>query len=235
MMSMQQSRSDICLSLVHPDDLEEVIDYFPGKKYYKYRGNKYHVTFPEEWALDYKFGTGYDCANCRSLARFRGVLYGYCDACAIDVYKGERGNGFHFLAYEKFDIDDPITNHEKDIIYSFPEKKFYIYRGKKFHIRFPVDWAKTQMPLTGHGCGDCITHGMFRNVLIGYCRNCAVHSYDRNRGDGFDCQFSQLEVLVEKSRSRNERRKLLWGASSAAMMRASYLGLDFVIQNVNPI
>jgi hypothetical protein len=234
-MSLQLTRPDIQLSLIHPNELKDVVEYFHDKHYYVYRGDKYHISFPERWAIKFKFGTGYDCDTCIQVARFRGVLYGYCDTCAIQEYKGRRGSGVHYLAYERFDIDDPSFGPNDYSIHMFSDKKFYIFRGKKFHYRFPQEWAINQAPLTGHSCGACITSAMFRNVLIGYCNQCAERVYNNKRGYGFNKTLQNLERNVENASFYYSKLHLWWSANTASIIIAPYLGIEFKLQDINPL
>jgi hypothetical protein len=234
-MSLKELRPDIQLSLIHPKELEEVIEYFPSKRYYVYRDNKYHYSFPERWARNQKFGTGYDCEKCIEVARCRGLLFGYCDNCAIIEYKGKRGKGVHYLGYERFDVDDPPVDFNDDSIYHFPEKKYYMYHGKKFYSTFPQEWARNQMPLTGHGCARCITDGMFRNVFIGYCTSCAIHVYKGSRGNGFYNTFHGLERDVELAGSAYRKRMIWWSVNTSCQLVASYLADGFNAELVNSL
>jgi hypothetical protein len=73
-------------------------------------------------------------------------------------------------------IVDTIT------IYQGAQCKYYIVKGKKYHIRFPMEWAHTQDSIkieeeyedkTGPvDCGNCDAYGSIRGIFIGYCSNC---------------------------------------------------------------
>lgn len=75
-----------------------------GDKYlYDYQW--YHASFPEEWAICQKEGTGPgQCENCADYASINGVCIGYCANCAT-MYDGARGRGFMNPGVENDDTD----------------------------------------------------------------------------------------------------------------------------------
>ena len=64
--------------------------------------------------------------------------------------------------------------------------KYYKYDNELYTGTFPVDWAKNHLPKTGpKECQNCSYFGSWNGVFIGYCANCAVYSYNGERGCGF--------------------------------------------------
>lgn len=72
--------------------LQETIYYYQDEKVYK--GQKYVLTFPDEWILDESEYSGRNCENCKWYGSWRGVMLGYCFNCAKYVYHYKRGLGF---------------------------------------------------------------------------------------------------------------------------------------------
>ena len=74
--------------------------------------------------------------------------------------------------------------------------QYYILRGHRFDINFPIKWAVENLneydgetDLLRHGpnhCTNCATYGAINNVFVGYCSNCALHKYNYSRGNGFN-------------------------------------------------
>jgi len=89
--------------------MQETIVYFENHK--SYRGQKYVITFPDEWILNELPDSGRDCGNCKWYGSWRGLMLGYCSNCAKYVYCCERGLGF--VGYGVEEIHDwennPIT------------------------------------------------------------------------------------------------------------------------------
>lgn len=73
-----------------------------GNEYYTIkRDDGQHVlyfgTFPVEWALSHKEGTGpNDCNNCLCYGSKDGVFLGYCANCADYIYERARGRGMYY-------------------------------------------------------------------------------------------------------------------------------------------
>jgi len=76
------------------DDYPEEKPFHIGDKYlYDYQW--YHESFPEEWAVNHKEGTGPgQCMNCATYGSINGIFIGYCANCAHYTYNGERCRGF---------------------------------------------------------------------------------------------------------------------------------------------
>jgi hypothetical protein len=66
-----------------------------GKRsYYSFDNELYSITFPELWAISHHPKTGpNNCQTCKNIGCWNGVFLGYCDHCAIFIYKGMRGKG----------------------------------------------------------------------------------------------------------------------------------------------
>jgi hypothetical protein len=79
--------------------------------------------------------------------------------------------------------------------------QYYILRGHRFDINFPIKWAVENLnenlnenddnELVYHGqgpvhCDNCATFGAINNVFVGYCSNCALYKYNYSRGNGFN-------------------------------------------------
>ena len=69
-------------------------------------------------------------------------------------------------------------------VFQGAQGKFYLVNDKKYHIRFPMDWAHNHMSFAINGyedtsgpteCGNCNVHGSIRGVFVGYCSNCLRH------------------------------------------------------------
>jgi hypothetical protein len=212
-----------------------------NKDYYTYQGNKYDIRFPITWAIDQLPETGHECSRCLAFGSFRGVLFGYCNDCNKppyypDLHVGSNYNGTRpavcSIPYKPVGSTDHLYKEDDDIVYKFPSKKYYIYRGRKYHTDFPLEWAKNQKPETGHTCANCMGSGSFRDVLIGYCINCIEFVYtDEDRGNGFDGDLDGLEnvfMLMEPSyvpKDCNETIKEV----------APYLKDDFNVTAINSL
>jgi hypothetical protein len=72
-------------------------------------------------------------------------------------------------------------------VYQGAQCKYYIVNGKKYHLRFPMEWAHTHKTFIINGgeyehksgpedCGNCDLYGSIRGVFVGYCGNC-LHNY----------------------------------------------------------
>jgi hypothetical protein len=72
-------------------------------------------------------------------------------------------------------------------VYQGAQCKYYIVNGKKYHLRFPMEWAHTHKTFIINGgeyehksgpedCGNCDLYGSNRGVFVGYCGNC-LHNY----------------------------------------------------------
>jgi hypothetical protein len=71
--------------------------------YYMIGSYKYANSFPKEWALSHKEGTGPE--QCRNCVEVDGLFIGYCLNCAKYVYNGERGDGM-----DHDHCDEPCQN-----------------------------------------------------------------------------------------------------------------------------
>jgi len=99
---------------------------------------------------------------------------------------------------------DYEPQHEDIIIY---RNTYKLYRGHKYVLTFPDEWILNEMAHTGRQCPNCVNvnaegiadgFGMWRGVIIGYCMNCAEHSYRYSRGYGFQGQaVENIPVVVE--------------------------------------
>jgi hypothetical protein len=81
-------------------------------------------------------------------------------------------------------------------VFQGAQGKFYLVNGRKYHIRFPIDWAHNHKAFRlageiefndGSGpehCGNCATHGSIRGVFVGYCSNCLQNYIDTNEPRG---------------------------------------------------
>jgi hypothetical protein len=79
--------------------------------YYMIGPYKYANSFPKEWALSHKEGTGPEqCCNC---VEVEGVFIGYCLNCAKYDYNGERGDGMSHESCDDEPCDDGI-GHESN-------------------------------------------------------------------------------------------------------------------------
>jgi len=58
------------------------------------------------------------------------------------------------------------------------------YKGALYAMQMPDEWILNELPGTGRTCKKCISSAMWRNVLIGYCEDCAM-LYKYTRGPGF--------------------------------------------------
>jgi len=72
-------------------------------------------------------------------------------------------------------------------VYQGAQSKYYIVNGKKYHLRFPMEWAHNHKYFIINGgeyedksgpedCGNCDVYGSIRGVFVGYCGNC-LHNY----------------------------------------------------------
>ncbi len=66
-------------------------------------------------------------------------------------------------------------------VFQGAQGKFYLVNGRKYHIRFPMEWAHNHMTISINGyedksgpkdCGNCDVYGSIRGVFVGYCSNC---------------------------------------------------------------
>jgi hypothetical protein len=80
------------------------------------------------------------------------------------------------------------------------------YRGFIYVKEFPEEWILNELPGTGRECQYCVGkvwrdgRAMWRNIVIGYCVNCAKYKYNYERGPGFFGNGAEVEWLCpEKS------------------------------------
>lgn len=80
--------------------------------YYNYDGINYISTFPTEWVINHKQGTGpKECDTCKCYGYCNNVFLGYCGACAQFEYYGQRGRGFlHNLEENSNDFIDAFPS-----------------------------------------------------------------------------------------------------------------------------
>ncbi len=81
-------------------------------------------------------------------------------------------------------------------IFQGAQGKYYVVNGKKYHIRFPMEWAHTHKAFKllgevdfndGSGpeyCGNCDAYGSIRGVFVGYCSGCLENYIDTNEPRG---------------------------------------------------
>jgi hypothetical protein len=80
-------------------------------------------------------------------------------------------------------------------VYQGAQCKYYIVNGKKYHLRFPMEWAHTHKTFILNGgeyedksgpedCGNCNAYGSIRGVFIGYCGNCLQNYINTNEPRG---------------------------------------------------
>jgi hypothetical protein len=80
-------------------------------------------------------------------------------------------------------------------VYQGAQCKYYIVHGKKYHLRFPMEWAHTHKTFILNGgeyedksgpedCGNCNAYGSIRGVFIGYCGNCLQNYIETNEPRG---------------------------------------------------
>jgi hypothetical protein len=118
-------------------------------KFYMVDGEKYHWTFPLEWALSHTSYSVYidsgpkACYGCRSQGRINDVFVGYCTFCFDDIYNGTRGGRFnasstvhdnidklweafpYMYGYHNGFIGDYVRDQEDDISeLSFSDKEY---------------------------------------------------------------------------------------------------------------
>lgn len=73
----------------------------------------------------------------------------------------------------------------KIIKMQYSKKNYYIHKGVLYTQTFPKKWIRHCINGTGpHNCFQCMEHGFWNGVFIGYCKNCAS-LYQGNRGRGF--------------------------------------------------
>ena len=107
----------------------------------------------------------------------------------------KKANQF-FLYDEKIDwiffskpksTSTPEMNSMTEINYCSDYKTF---GGFKYHLNFPDEWIRNELPNTGRQCWNCVGdgdnkgYGMWRGVILGYCSNCAT-DYNMTRCRGF--------------------------------------------------
>jgi hypothetical protein len=73
----------------------------------------------------------------------------------------------------------------KIIKMQYSKKNYYIHKGVLYTQTFPKKWVRHCINGTGpHNCFQCMEHGFWNGVFIGYCKDCAL-LYQGNRGRGF--------------------------------------------------
>lgn len=83
-------------------------------------------------------------------------------------------------------------------VFQGAQGKFYLVNGKKYHIRFPIDWVHNHLSFRNTGydneiiemsgpehCENCNTYGSIRGVFVGYCSNCLQNYADSNQPRGY--------------------------------------------------
>lgn len=91
-------------------------------------------------------------------------------------------------------IPFPYTN---DVVLYVPVYKsltgykglYYIIKGFRYHVRFPIKWALNHQVLSGivsgpKECLNCAVYGTCHNIFIGYCSNCLRNYFDANEARG---------------------------------------------------
>jgi hypothetical protein len=74
----------------------------------------------------------------------------------------------------------------KEQVFCGDRRQYYSYDEELYTETFPLEWAETHHPGTGpKECLICQTFGFWNGVFIGYCVNCAIYSYQGQRGSGF--------------------------------------------------
>lgn len=85
---------------------------------------------------------------------------------------------------------------ESVAVFQGVQGKFYLVNGKKYHIRFPIDWARNHMSFRIEGdleitdasgpehCSNCDAYGSIRGVFVGYCCNCLQNYVASNQPRG---------------------------------------------------
>ena len=65
------------------------------------------------------------------------------------------------------------------------KSNYYNHKGVLYTKTFPKKWIRHCINGTGpHNCFQCMEHGFWNGVFIGYCKDCAL-LYQGNRGRGF--------------------------------------------------
>jgi hypothetical protein len=174
--------------------------------YYSFDEELYSITFPELWAQTHHPKTGpKNCNDCKNVGMWNGVFIGYCEGCALNIYRGMRGQGFicygiemDFLEvfgvesiYDTFlkdisidDIGDPEIFDTRKIYYptsvrgEIPTIEKYTDRSVDY-ISTPedssVDGEGEEKTKNQHGDGD----------LEGYDTDSSVDDRSRTSGYGF--------------------------------------------------
>jgi hypothetical protein len=68
------------------------------------------------------------------------------------------------------------------------EREYYIFENEDviYFGRFPLEWALNHEPGSGpNECEQCFQNGMYNDVFIGYCVQCATEKYKGLCGRGF--------------------------------------------------
>lgn len=76
---------------------------------------------------------------------------------------------------------------------------YYTYLGTHYHMSFPLKWAMNQKDETGIYCENCLSYATERNCLgervhMGYCLNCATHTYENERK-----AYHNIEERIEEA------------------------------------
>lgn len=82
------------------------------------------------------------------------------------------------------------------------------YMGHRYHIDFPNEWILNELPETGRNCLNCTGIATWRNIILGYCVNCAKFEYNYTRGRGFLGYGVESQVLYVPSAYNTYLKKI---------------------------
>jgi len=86
----------------------------------------------------------------------------------------------------------------------FSGDNVYSYDGDKYCIYFPYDWVLNAKFGTGpKDCNYCNEYGKLNGVFIGYCEDCAIYSYDYERGHGFINGVESIDFEKKETSATN--------------------------------
>jgi septum formation inhibitor MinC len=91
-----------------------------------------------------------------------------------------------------------LNSYSPMIVYRNNKPAYYVYDDELYCPTFPLEWARNHLLDSGpKNCANCAYFGSHLGVFVGYCANCAVYVYCRNRGKGLrknnDGSFEELE------------------------------------------
>jgi hypothetical protein len=91
-----------------------------------------------------------------------------------------------------------LNSYSPMIVYRNKNPAYYVYDDELYCPTFPLEWARNHLLDSGpKNCANCAYFGSHLGVFVGYCANCAVYVYCRNRGKGLrknnDGSFEELE------------------------------------------